>query len=167
MVARYDAIGSEASHSHVVRCPRWSRPAGTRELDRHSAVANLYLESSPLPQCALRGDHELLAASAPTCPLAINLDPAHVEPDEVEVEAAQVLGGGCAYRRIAVELVCRRVIGDIELVVPDVVAAIPVQREIRVSEPGRAGNGNPARELPLGSQGAMPRLRLLRDRTCP
>ncbi len=113
---------------------------GQDELDGDAAIADFHLEAVPLLQRALRGNDELLAAPTPACPLAVDLNPAHVEPNQVEVEAAETLGGGCAYRRIPVELICGRVVGDVQVVVADVVAAVPVRRVVRVSEPRRAGN---------------------------
>jgi len=59
------------------------------------------------------------------------------QSDEIEVETGEVLGGGRGDGRDAVDVIVRRVVVDVELVVPDVVAAVARKREVRISDAGR------------------------------
>jgi len=67
-----------------------------------------------------------------------HLDVAHLEPDEVEIEAAEVLCGPGANRRVPLEPVGGRVVRDVEVVMADVVAAIAVSREVGIADARRS-----------------------------
>jgi hypothetical protein len=64
---------------------RMSKPGRT-----NSTVGDLDLEALPGAEGSARCDGQLLAAARPRCLPVAHLDVAHLEPDEVEVEAAQV-----------------------------------------------------------------------------
>jgi hypothetical protein len=123
------------------------------ELDRNAVVGDVDLEALPSPDRSTRRDGQLLAAARPRRLPVADLDVAHLEPDEVQVEAAQVLGGPGGDGRLPVETVRRGVVGDVEVVVADVVAAIAVAREIGVAHAGRARRTRP-RGLSLRGAGA-------------
>ena len=69
---------------------------------------------------------------------AVDEQPRDREPAQVEVEARQVLGRPGADHRRRRQLVRRRRVVERQIVVLDVVAAVPGVREHRVAEPRRA-----------------------------
>jgi hypothetical protein len=87
------------------------------------ALPPLFVDAHPSDGSARR-DGQLLAAARPGCLPVAHLDVAHLEADEVEVEAAQVLGGPDGDGRLPLQTVRRGVVGDVEVVVADVVAAV-------------------------------------------
>lgn len=109
--------------------------AREHELLRHAVVADLDLEA-PLHR-APRGDRQLLAVAAERRAPAVDLHAAHVQPDQVEVEAAQALDGRGPDRRLPLEAVARRVVRDVQVVVADVIAAVAVTGVVRVADAGR------------------------------
>ena len=121
--------------------------AGDRELGRDPLVANLGLEPLAIAKRALRLDHELLAVAAPVRAFAVDLDAVDGHPDEVEIEAAQALRRLGTDRRLAVEPIRVGVVVDVDVVPSDVVAAVPVGREVVV-----AGARGPGRALVRGAR---------------
>jgi hypothetical protein len=62
-----------------------------------------------------------------------------IQPDEVEVEARQVLRRARGDARMTHEPSGARVVADLEPVALDVVAAVAVEREVAVADPCRPG----------------------------
>ena len=108
---------------------------------RDAAVAHLDLEGLARAEALARRDRELAAVSCPGGGAAVDLDRVDGQPLEVEVEARQALGRAGANRRLALEDVRVRVVRDFQVVVAGVVAAVPVEREVRVARPRRSRRG--------------------------
>ena len=124
----------------------------------HAVVAHLDDELTALWQAAPRGDHELLAGAAPGRGAAVDLHGADLQADEVEVEGGQVLGGPCRDCGDAAEDVGGRVVAQVEVVVPDVVAPVPVQGVVGIADTRRAGRvGRAAAAAAPGSSAATSR----------
>ena len=147
----------------------------------HAVITGDDGEGRPVRQTDLRLDRQLLALALGRRGSAVHGQGAKAQPDEVEVERRQVLRCVRLDRRDAGQLVGGRVVRDGQVVVLDVVAAIPVAREVRVTDPGAAGRElvrwrcergrdagrqqndcrNERRKLPgHGSPPALPRVRV-------
>ena len=120
-------------------------------LDRlgDAAVADDDRELPVLADAVLRRDRELLAVAAPRRATPVDLDAVHGEAEQVEVEARQALRRLGADLRGSLEHVGRRVVLHVEVVVADVVASVPVQREVRIAGPRSARLELPAAASPL------------------
>ena len=126
--------------------------AGALERLRNAAVADDDGEVAPFGQAALRRDGELAAFTAPERAAPVHDDGVDRQPDEIEVEARQVLGRGGTKLGLALEEIRRRVVLHLEVVVADVVAAVPVKRKIRIAGARRARDELPSAVLPRGSR---------------
>jgi hypothetical protein len=90
-------------------------------------------------------DRQLVLGAAAPSRLAVDHDLADLEPDQVEIEAAEALGSGRIDGRLTLEAFASRVVGDLEVVVIDVVTAVAVLGVVLVPDPGRPGRAR----LPL------------------
>jgi hypothetical protein len=113
---------------------------GEDELLRHAAVTDLDLEAAPVAQRAPRRDDELLAEAHPPRAPPVDRDALDVEPDQVEVQAAQVLGRLRLDVGIPVETVGRGVVVDLKVIRAHVVAAVAVPRVVAVPDPRGPGD---------------------------
>ena len=117
------------------------------ELMRNPVVPHLHLEAAAALQGVLRCDDEFLPGPRPLCRFAVDLYLADRHPDQVEVEAAQRLCRLRLDRGLAVEDIRRRVVGDLQVVVADVVPTVAVGRVVGVSEARRTGFATGSRAL--------------------
>ena len=106
---------------------------------RHAVVAHHDGEARPVRDPGTRPDGELARVAAPRGRPSVDLDGAHREPDEVEVERGQVLGRAGRDGGDALEDVGVRRVADREVVVGDVVAAVAVEGVVRIADPWRPG----------------------------
>ena len=104
-----------------------------------AAVADDDLELAVLADAVRRGDRQLMVVAAPRCVATVHLHAVHREADEVEVELREALRRLRADRRLAAEDVRVGVVLHLQEVVPNVVAAVSVEGEVRVPRPGGAG----------------------------
>ena len=70
--------------------------------------------------------------------LAVDPDISHPQAIEVEIEARQRLGGARRDGRPTLQPVGRRVVGEVEVVVRDVLPAVAVGWKVRVADAGRS-----------------------------
>ena len=133
------------------------RLVGDRQVDLgpgHAVVADHGREPPALLQLVPWGHGQLVVLAArPPRPLAVDHHRADGHPLEVEVEPAQRLGGPGRDRRHPDKAVRRRVVGDLQQVVGDVVAAVAVQRVVVVAD---AWGARVASALPPVSPAAWP-----------
>ncbi len=108
------------------------------ERQRHALVAHDDRELVSLAQARPGRDRQLPGVAAPGRRMTADRDRVDVQSDEVEIEAGEVLRRRRRDRGNPVDVIRRRVIGDVERVVPDVVAAVAREREVRVADPRRA-----------------------------
>jgi hypothetical protein len=87
-----------------------------------------------LVQPVVRRDDQLLALARELRRHVVDAHGVHVETLQVEVEAAQRLRRARRDQREPVEVVRRRVVAQRQVVVADVVAAVPLIGEVRVAE---------------------------------
>ena len=106
--------------------------------DGDAVVADHGGEPAALAQPVGRGDGQLVLGTRPAGGAAVDLDRADGQADEVEVEPGQVLGRPGRDGGHPDQAVGGRVIGHLEQVVADVVAAVAVQGEVVVTDPGGA-----------------------------
>ncbi len=106
---------------------------------RHTVVAHPDLEVPPGGDAGFRGDPQLAAVSVVHDWLAIDGHAPHRQPIEVEVEARKVLGRPDGDGGHSFEHARGGVIGQLEVVVVDVVPAVAVEGEVGIAEPGCAG----------------------------
>jgi hypothetical protein len=109
-----------------------------RERLRDAVVADHGGELVMVAQTPAGSDGEFAAVPVPGRRSAVDLDGSDGEAFEVEVEAGQVLGGTCADRGYPGQDIGGRVVPHLERVVLDVVAAVTVQREVRIAGARRA-----------------------------
>ena len=114
---------------------------GALEPDRHARVGDLDPELLALADRLVRPHPELVPLPTPGRPLAVDLDAVDLQPDQVEVEARQLLGGGRRDRCQAREPVRGGLVPRVEVVVADVVPAVAVLREVAVTHAGRSRGG--------------------------
>jgi hypothetical protein len=107
----------------------------------HAGVRHGDLERPSSRYAAPGRDRELAALAAERGPARVDAHRLDVESLQVEVERREVLRRDGLDRRDTLEHVGRRVVGDIEVVMAHVVAAIAIEREVRV-----AGTRRPRRE---------------------
>jgi hypothetical protein len=132
------------------------RPEDDRRADDrlgHAAVADADVEALPGRQLLLRRDLQLLAVAGEGRGLAVDGHRADLELLEVEVEARQGLHGHRPDPVDGIEPVGRRVVGEGEVVVADVEAAVALEREVGIADPGRPGWSGRAQ----GARAARPR----------
>ena len=101
---------------------------------RDPAVVDRHVEGRALPQAVERRDLQLLAVAVEGGGIVVHAHRADLELLQVEVQARQVLGGARPDDHGAVQPVGRRVVGEAQVVVPDVVAAVAFQREVGVAD---------------------------------
>ena len=121
----------------VGRHPALDRPIGVGDHRRHAGVVHHDRERLAGRQARRRGDHQLLPVSGERRRLPVDQQPRDLEATQVQIESRQVLGGGGADGRRAVQVVGCRIVAEPQRVVGDVVAAVAGQREERVAEPRR------------------------------
>ena len=120
--------------------------------DRHAVVADHGGEPVALAAARAGVTVSSCVGPRPAGRAAVHLDRADGQPDEVEVEPGQVLGRPGRDRGHPDEPVGGRVVGHLEQVVADVVAAVAVEREVGVAHPwgarpeaATAASGRPGR----------------------
>ena len=106
---------------------------------RHTVVTRHDRELGTVGDPRRRLDGELLTLPRRLRADAIYRKRAQPHSDEIEVERGQVLGGRGLDRGLADQHVSVRVVADVEVVVLDVIAAVAVEREVRVADPGGTG----------------------------
>ena len=94
------------------------------EVDRDAAVADRQREAFSLMQRLLRSHRQLLAVAAPAGLLVADFDPLDIESEQVEVEAAEVLSRLRIHLGPAAKVDGGGVVGEVEVVVANVVAAV-------------------------------------------
>ncbi|RAO59289.1 hypothetical protein LUPAC06_02010 [Micromonospora saelicesensis] len=108
------------------------RGGDARVLDGHCEL--------PAARQSVAGRHHQLAVAASVLGRRVtHADRADLQADQVEVEPGQVLRGGGRDDGSTAQPVGRRVVADVEAVVPDVVTAIAVPRHVRVAGIGGTG----------------------------
>ena len=105
---------------------------------RNPVVDHLGGERLALVQGPARRDGQLAAVAGPPCRAAVDRERPDGQALEVEVEGGQVLRRPGPDGGDPVEHVGLRRVLDVQVVVPDVVPAVAVQREVRITHPGRA-----------------------------
>ena len=116
------------------------QPAGAiGQRVRHAVVDQHGGEGAVAAQTLRRRDRQLVPVAAECGGVAVDADGVQVEAVEVEVEARQVLGRLGADRLARVEHPDGRVVAEVQHVLGDVVAAVAVEREVRVVEAGGSG----------------------------
>ena len=123
---------------------------GVPERLRHAVVGDDGGERGAVGQHVLRSDGQLLPAPAPGRVVAVDGERPDLQPHEVEIEAGQVLEGPRLDGGDPGEDVGGRVVTHVEVVVPDVVAAVAVEREVRVPDAGCTGRSHRVRRRPRG-----------------
>jgi hypothetical protein len=130
-----------AGHDGALRCGHEARARGEpRHAERvwRALVVHDHDERVPRAERRRRRDLELVSGPGERRGPAVDGDRVHVQPDQVEVEARQVLrrngldGGGAA------ELVRARRVAEVQVVVLHVVAAVAVGRVVGVADARRA-----------------------------
>ena len=133
------------------RYPALDRPVRIRHHRRRPRVVDRDGQRLACLDPGGRRDDELLAVPRERSRASVHEQPGDVEAAEVEVEAGQVLGRGRSDDRGPAQQVLRRLVVEGQVVVADVVPAVPREREERIAETGRArrerrGSGAAGRE---------------------
>src|SRR5690606_19547274 len=133
---------------------------------RGAGVAHGHPEGGVAAQRGARTDRQFLSLAPETGGCAVDGDLLHVEAPQVEVQGGEVLGRAGGDGGGAGQVVRAGVVGEVEVVVRDVVPAVARPGEVRVPQPGargpraggRAGTGpaTPARRRHHGEQGEPP-----------
>ena len=101
-------------------------------------VRNHHRELGLVPDALGRRDRELVIVAFPVGRSVVDANGLDGHADEIQVEAGEVLGRTRFDRGDACKHVGVRVVGELEAVVLDVVAAVAIEREIRIAHPVRS-----------------------------
>ena len=114
-------------------------PAEFRERFRDAVVGDCHRERRLVPDAGGWRDRQLLPVACPGCARTVDLDGIDRQPDEIEVERRQVLGRAGPDGRRSGQLVGIWVVGEIQVVVLDVVPTVPVERVVGIADARCAG----------------------------
>ncbi len=133
--------GGHVGLAHDHRAVVGGDEAGAAALDDvgHAVVGDLHGERRVPGQARLRRHRQLAAVARPGRRLVVHLDRADGHPLEVEVEGREVLQRPGREQRGAGQHVGGGVVGQVEVVLLDLVPAVAVEREVRVADAGRPG----------------------------